>query len=301
MPYQDDPRITAPDDFTAFWRTTLDQLQEIDPQTHATNIATRTDIEHIEINCSSWQQIAIQGYLLRHLDDQPHPLVIYTHGYNSQYEVLWQWAQQGFNVCGFDTRGFGRSVMTTDTAGWILTGIESAEQNILRGAVCDYIRVAQVARHLAGSSNSRTLYYGYSFGGAMALMAAALDQGADVVAAGVPSFGWMEGRRRLVKQGSGHEVNSYLQQHPKREATVMNTLAYFDTCNFAPLITAPTLIGLGKVDHVVPPETVRAIAQRLQAPHRLMEFPYSHSDQPEEEWQVFEKAWQRLALSGELN
>lgn len=81
----------------------------------------------------------------------------------------------------------------------------------------------------------------------------------------------------------------------------MRTLSFFDTANFAGLISKPVLIGMGRKDLVVPAQTVRAICSRLQGPHVVREFPYSHSSQPEESlWQNFEREWLQLALSGRL-
>ena len=295
------PVIEKPDDFDRFWRQTCMELNRYADTFERTLVDQRDAIDYYTIEFNAWQNTALWSYLLQWQDKQPRPLVIYTHGYHGQCDIQWQWARLGFNVFGFDSRGFGRSKMPIHDDGWILTGIDSPSHSILRAAICDYVRACEIAGRLTHASTSRTLYYGYSFGGAMALMGAALDQSADVVAAGVPSFGWMAGRRKLVKLGSGAEINRYIRAHPSDENAIMHSLAYFDTANFAPLITTPTLIGIGKKDVVVPTETVRAICGQLSCPHVIREFPYSHSHQPEEQlWQRFDRDWQQMALTGQL-
>lgn len=304
MPQRDDNDsitgvIDRPDDFDSFWRDTLHALAAHPPATLSQIAERRGDIDRLMVAFDSLDAVRIHAYLLRWRDDRPRPLVVYTHGYNGQVDTLWAWAQAGFDVLGFDTRGFGRSILPGRDPGWILTGIESPQTSILRGAVCDYVRALEVGQALT-PLRSRTLAYGFSMAGAMALMAEAVSGRADMVAAGVPSFGWMQGRRRLVRQGSGHEVNGLLRAAPQREAEVMRTLAYFDTANFAALIAKPTLIGVGERDIIVPAPTVRAISNRLRCPHQVMSFPFSHTDRPEEAlWQRFEQAWQRMLHSGQ--
>jgi cephalosporin-C deacetylase len=293
--------IDKPEDFDRFWKGTLAALDGFERAFVKTLQNSRGSINHYAIDFNAWGNTAIFGYCLHWNDAQARPLLIYTHGYNGQCNIEWQWAEQGLNVFGFDTRGFGRSTIPIHKDGWILTGIESPDTSILRGAICDYIRATEIARLIAQSSVLRTLYYGRSFGGAMALMAEGLNQAADLLAVGAPTFGWMAGRRILTKLGSGDEINRYIRKHPEQDGKIMNTLSYFDTVNFAPLINKPTLIGIGQKDIVVPAETVHAICKQLHCPHVIREFPYGHSSQPEEQlWQNFDKEWQQMALTGQL-
>jgi cephalosporin-C deacetylase len=296
-----DPELSRPDDFADFWAQTLEALEAVSAMPSVTRVGTRHSISHSLVEFNSLEQARIHGYLLRWEDDQPRPLVVYTHGYNSQYDVIDAWAQAGFHVFGFDTRGFGRSQWPSHPRGWLLTGVESPQTSIVRGAVCDYVRAVAVAQALCGDAVQRTLAYGFSFAGAMALMAESVAGCADMVAAGVPSFGWMAGRRRLVQQGSGREINDYIAAHPASERQIMRTLAYFDTASFAAAISKPTLIGVGVHDIIVPAPTVLAISERLRCPHRVMTFPFSHSDHADEQlWLKFEQAWQAMASSGGL-
>ena len=122
---------------------------------------------------------------------------------------------------------------------------------------------------------------------------------ADLLAIGVPTFGWAEGRNLFVKAGSGAEIGRYVARHPDLLEDTMVVLRYFDAVNFADRIRCPTLLALGLEDDVVPAKTVYGIANHLAAPYELMEFPVSHSDGPEEaQWRQFERHWLRLALEG---
>jgi cephalosporin-C deacetylase len=295
------PPLTRQPDFFPFWRNTLDELATVPQAVWHKDQDADQRLYLSQLEFASAGGARLRGYLHYWRDLRPRPLLVFTHGYNGQIQTVPQWARAGFHVLGFDVRGCGDSRQAAPKIaadGYILTGIEDQGLSILRGAVCDYIRAAEVGRALLGERLSRVVFYGFSFAGALAMMAQALTGMAEFLVVGVPTFGWMEGRRRLVRRGSGAEVNAYIAAHPEREAEVMRVLSYFDTMNFADRVHCPTLIGLGERDDIVPAATVQAIVDRLRCPYRLRRFPYSHSAHPDEaRWAIFEEEWLALALA----
>lgn len=278
------------------------QLDGVPPE-----VVRRPAGEHGGVVCedlvfSSLWGARVSGYLLRWDDGAERPLVVHSHGYGGQCEPQWGWASRGVNVLGVDIRGFGRSASAVPERspwGFMLTGRESPETHVLRGVVCDFVRAVQVGRRLCDGRISRQVVQGTSFAGALALMGEALLQVADVLAVAVPTFGWAEGRHFFVKAGSGNEINEFLDSHPDEAEDLMLVLRYFDTMHFARLVRCPTLVGLGIEDDVVPSATVYAVANHLAGPHEIMEFPVSHSDEPEQRlWHRFEDRWLGLAVDG---
>jgi len=289
-----------PRDFQDFWQGTLEEIDDVPfgltRECVSAFGSTDPRLEYISFN-SLWGE-RIHGYFLQPADGKDCPLVIHAHGYGSCCSVQWDWGRAGFNVIGIDVRGFGRSAGALPNVskwGYVLTGVGSPETSVLRGAVCDYLRAAQVGQRLLAPDARRTVLYGRSFGGALALMAEAIAQIADFLALGVPSFGWAEGRYFFVKEGSGQEINAFLRAHPDHTEDLMLVLRYFDSTYFAELVRRPALVGLGLEDVVVPAKTVYAIANHLGGPLEIMEFPVSHTDKPEEKlWDKFEARWQQL-------
>ena len=228
--------------------------------------------------------------------DRPRPLVITTHGYNSHSNPVLDArhvASSGADLLGFDIRGFGlsRAACAVDPDGYILTGIDDPRKSILRGAVCDYVRAAEVGALLQAGGGG-TVFHGRSFGGALAIMAQAVAPRADYLVAAVPALGWAEGRRRVADGGSTQELNQYLARRPAAEVAVMRTLAYFDTANYADRVACDALVGVGLHDTVVPPATVYAIANRMTPQPEVMELPVSHTDLLEERhWVEFDRRW----------
>jgi cephalosporin-C deacetylase len=296
------PPLTCADDFSSFWQETLAGL---------TKLALAIEVRHREktndglllqhIAFQSFGDAIIHAYLLSPDNTESSPLIVYTHGYMGACEVVWSWARQGFSVFGIDIRGYGQSkdaIAKIATAGYVLTGIESEKNHILRGAICDYIRGIEVAHALLQNKQQATVLYGHSFGGALACFAAGLTQYADLLVAAVPTFAWAEGRRKLVSKGSGAEINAYIKEHPDEEQDVMRVLSYFDIMNFAPLIACSSIIGVGLQDCIVPAETVFAFINHLACSKQVREFPVSHTSSSQEKlWENFEAEWLQLALS----
>lgn len=296
---------TAPPDFEQFWTATVAALAHIPFDIHdTTRPGAIADTTLHDVSLLSWDHRRIQGYALTWDDDRPRPLVVHSHGYRSQVEPQHAWAARaGCHVVGIDVRGFGRSVGALPEPspwGWLLTGARQPETSVLRGAVCDYVRAAQVATRMLPTPASRIVCHGVSLAGGLATMATAIVPQADLLVVGVPTFGWSEGRRLLVERGSGAEISGFLEGHPQYpEDDLQQVLCYFDSALFAPAIDCPTLVGIGRVDRVVPAPCVAPVAAALHAPHEVMEFPVSHAaGDPMREWDRFDDRWLALARYG---
>ncbi len=298
------PELTTPDDFPEFWRDTTGELATIHPaiETNPFLHEPYPELTGSSLRFQSLGHASIRGYTLGWRDERPRPLVIHAHGYGGRAAIQWLWARSGLNVLGFDVRGFGESqgaVSRRSRWGYMVTGIESPGTHVLRGAVCDYVRASEVGATLFGGRIKRTVFHGQSFAGALALMAEGVTQTASLLVAGVPTFGWHEGRHQLVQSGSATETRRFIETHPDRQQQVMRTLSYFDSMNFAPLIRCPTITGFGRRDPVVPAETVIAILNHLTCPRETMSLPVSHTDEPAESaWEHFDATWLELALHG---
>ena len=298
------PPLTRPEDFSAFWRSTRQQLEQVDAKVqYIANIeGSIPGVSGKVVSFLSLGQVRVSAFFLQWQDEQPRPLVINSHGYGSHCHPRWDWAKQGVNVLSIDIRGFGISQAALPAPsrwGYVITGIETPETSVIRAAVCDYMQAARVGRELCGDRTNTIVFEGVSFSGGLALMSQAILGQADLLAIGVPTFGWAEGRNLFVKSGSGAEISRYLARRPDYAEDTMVVLRYFDAVNFADQVKCPVLLALGLKDDVVPAKTVYAIANHLQVPYELLEFPVSHTDGPEEEqWNQFESYWIRLILEG---
>lgn len=296
------PNAWRPPGFLGFWEQTVALLGQEDPAPAlAAAEAAGPGISLRRVEFSSLGGLRISGYLARPVSEQSCPLIVHAHGYDDRYTIMTDWARRGTAVFGFDARGFGRSAAAVATSehGYVLTGIENRETSIVRGAVADYLQAIRVARLLLDGRAMRTTCHGFSFGGALALMASALSRDVDFLTVGQPTFGWNSERRRLALAGSTSQLNRYLAAQPWLLDDVMATLEYFDTVHFAPLIQAPTLVGVGLDDDVVPSRTVLAVANHMRCPLELRLLPVSHSSDPRESlWRDFHQEWLGYTVAG---
>lgn len=297
------PSTARTEDFDDFWRATLERLDAV-PIDYKVGTVSRAPEGAIlmPLRFRSLDGASIQGWLLSQADSlaspapASRPLVVTTHGYASRCNPALEarHVARGVDVMCFDVRGCGLSPSPRPLhpGGYVLTGLTNPETSILRGAVCDYVRAAEVAMRVQRIDAGHLAFHGRSFGGALAIMAQAITNRASFLVVSVPTFGWAEGRRSLVKEGSGRQINEYLADHPAEEAVIMRTLSYFDTVNFARRVTCRTLVGLGLRDDYVPPETVYAIVNQMSPRPDVVELPVSHSTDPEESrWDSFDRRW----------
>ena len=296
------PLVDEPPDFDRFWHATGDAVREVSPRpvmARQARPAPHLTLDHVMY--SSLGNVRVAGYLLAHDVPEPRPLIVHSHGYNSQYDVMLHWANTGCHVFGLDARGFGRSTGTRIAAGgYVLSGIASPQTSILRGAVCDVLQGLRAAQVLLGWRASRTVLYGFSFGGALALMAGALTEDPELLVAGQPTFGWHKERLRLARAGSSLELRRWFDAHPAAVDGAMRTLSYFDTLHFASRVRAPVLLGIGLDDPVVPSRSVLAVANRLPPDFSEIRFlPVAHSDNPRASlWAEFDADWLTMARNG---
>ena len=296
------PFCTEPSDFDQFWSQTHETLLEINPQPVLARQNSPADaLTYEQLRFTSLGQVGISGYLLSQNTSEPRPIVIHSHGYNSQYDVMLNWASHGCHVLGIDFRGFGRSQhLPLANGSYVMTGIEAPQTSILRGNVADLVQAMRVGRLLLGERVSSLTLKGFSFGGAMALMAATLDTSADLVVAGQPTLGWHSERLRLAAAGTGAELRRYRDSNASKHAKIMQTLNYFDTLHFAARLKSPTLIGIGLDDAVVPSRSVIAISNHVAVPEfEVRILPVAHSDDPRESlWKDFDDQWLGYTTNG---
>lgn len=296
------PNRSTPDDFDALWQSTVLELDAVEPAPQCHRVRSPAPGVVLErVSYRSFGGVPIAGYLLRHDSASERPLIVHAHGYNAQYDVMVDWARRGNHVFGFDARGFGRSAdgHAVDEHGYVLTGIMSPYDSVLRGAVADYLQGARTAALLLEGRVCRRMYHGFSFGGALALMASAFADDIDLVAVGQPTFGWTPERRRVSLGGSTSEINAYVERYPWRLDAVMQTLKYFDTMSFAPLVEVPVLVGIGLDDDIVPSRTVLATVNHMRCRVEVRLLPVSHSNDPRESlWAGFDEEWLGYAESG---
>ncbi len=170
------PSLNRPRDFRAFWDKTLAELAAVPAALERRpEEGIPSSGLHLEsISFASLGGVRVAGYFLRGAGTEPRPLVVHSHGYGSECTVQWDWGRAGFDVVGLDIRGFGQSsaaLPERSSWGWMLTGARTPETHVMRGAVCDFLRAVDLACRDLAPDPLRTVIYGRSFGGGLAVCA----------------------------------------------------------------------------------------------------------------------------------
>jgi len=321
-------RTAPPPDFDEFWGRTLSALSAIDPDPQPLHMSEVNSslADLVEIRSWGLQKVRCWFSHRRDAEEAPRPLLVTSHGYGSACdpERARRLSALGFDVVSLDVRGFGLSraaVPALSPFGYLLTGCDSRETSILRGALCDFIQAYRAGISWFGSG-TKVGFQGFSFAGGLALMATGvlsmqvrnwgehpLPAPPDLLAVGAPSLGHLEKRLQLCRGGSGAEMAEYLRQNPLRRHELLRVMSYYDASFFAAYLgqhqTTPgrskpeqIILGVGMDDPIVPAETVYATYNALHTDYELIELPCSHTDRPEEaDWIKWERSWIRALKS----
>ena len=141
---------------------------------------------------------------------------------------------------------------------------------------------------------------GSSQGGGLVVTTAAMRPEVRAAAAGAPYLCGFMDAIALTHTYPYEEINDYLRAHPDRRPEVEETLAYFDGISFADKIRCPIVVNIGLQDNVVPPETGRALFERIGARDKQL-YPYDghgHEAGRVRHTAVVEKFFARHLLEG---
>lgn len=215
--------------------------------------------------------------------------------------------RRGVLVVAMRVRGYAGSRLdcgdyTQEPGGWISRGLAASvnrPQDAMDWSLAQGVAdVACAARALRAELDARAgraarlMLHGWSFGGGLAVIAAAqlgsvLGGAARVgrLVLGVPSlgdWGWRRGMGvRAARAGVGADIGSTMLAHASREAELTQTLGLGDAALHARHVVAPTLSLLALRDDTVPAPSAAAVCNALGCdPGTRWRFltPYGHFD-----------------------
>jgi len=182
------------------------------------------------------------------------PAIITAPGYGGwQQGVSLAECQRGYLVLQVFPRGQGESqdapAGDTDVE-YLLRGLDAPEHYFYRGAFMDLLRGVDYLCTRDDVDPTRLGMMGTSQGGGLVLSSAALEPRIRAVVAHVPFFCDM-----------AHNTASVGSKLSTPDA--QRTFSFFDPVSLASGLHAPTLLSSGGRDTACPPETIRAVLDRL--------------------------------------
>ncbi|MFJ2814819.1 acetylxylan esterase [Streptomyces sp. NPDC091279] len=264
-----------PDDFDAFWSTTLQETRAHDLDARFEPVDTGlTTVDVFDVTFNGFGGQPVKGWLtVPARAEGPVPLVVEFIGYGGgrglPHERL-LWASTGRAHFVMDTRGqgsaWGGGGATADPVGagpaypgFMTRGLDAPENYYYRRVFADAVRAVEAARSHPATDASRTVVLGASQGGGITIAVGALVPDLVAVAPDVPFLCDFPRAARLTDRHPYREIGLFLKTHRGRSEDALRTLSYFDSVHFAARGSAPALFSTALEDQTCPPSTVFAV------------------------------------------
>jgi len=286
-----------PDDFDEFWDKALAELATVDSQVEirpAAFHAPYARCEHLYFTGTGGTRV--HAKLVRPLETSaPGPAVLMYHGYGGgtpAWVDLLPYAAAGYTVAQLDVRGQVGLADAEQRGGgfgprhFVVDGLDdSSERFFYRHVFLDARRLADVVLGLDEVDPSRVAAAGHSQGGALSLVAAALEPRISLVATVYP---FLTDYRRAydlsLDDSPYNEINQWFRKRDPRhlrEDEVFTRLGYIDIQHLAPRITARVDFTTAFEDTVCPPSTQFATYNKLTGEKALRIYAdHEHEDLP---------------------
>ncbi|MDV5977594.1 UNVERIFIED_CONTAM: acetylxylan esterase [Streptococcus canis] len=211
------------------------------------------------------------------------PVVFYFHGYQGQspdWSDQFNYLAAGYGVVSMDVRGQAGysqdhgSFEGITVKGQVIRGMVSGPDHLFyKDVYLDVYQLVTIVSELERVDENVLFSYGWSQGGALSLIAAALHPNIRKTVAVYP---FLSDFKRILELGNNSEpydeLFRYFKYHDpfhETEEKSLETLAYIDVKNFAHLIKCPVVMLTGMEDVICPPSTQFAIFNRLESQDKI--------------------------------
>lgn len=154
-----------------------------------------------------------------------------------------------------------RSAFDGRAKGYLYQGIDSRDHYYMKHVYLGLVRCIDMLTSLPEWDHRNVITVGGSQGGALALIAAALDERVNLCVANHPALSDMAA---ASQPGLAHGFPHFSTAEGFLTAAHLNTLAYYDVVCFAPYVKAKTYMTWGFNDNTCPPTTSYAVWNLLQ-------------------------------------
>lgn len=237
-------------------------------------------------------------HLLRKKGDSKKPVVFLFHGYSANSGDIFDklpYVYNDFAVAAMDVRGQGGlsedHLITQGTTwqGHIVRGMQEGRENLFfKNVFLDTILLKRIVKQFNWCEKEKMAAVGFSQGGALSTVCAALNEEISFAAIGYPFLSDYRKACELSKNGAYSaydEIQQYFRvRDPRheREQEVFSTLDYIDVAFLAKRMRGKALCFVGLLDALVPLETQFAVFNRLMCEKEWYIYPeYGHEVLPE--------------------
>jgi len=274
------------DRIASFWRSTRAALDRVpidarveevalsDPMLIDTAVRTRTVSE---VRLTSLDNIGIRGWYCVPAGEPPEggwPAVMELPPYKEQMPLPLHLGMHGFATLSLFPRGqsISRKEWQVVLEDKIVHNATDPGKYYYRGAYMDCVRGLDFLSSRPEIDAKRIGTWGFSAGGGLSLVTAALDRRVAAAVAAVP---WPCDFARNAGSSAFPfvQVRNYLERNPAQREQVLQTLQYFDVVNLVDAISCPVLIGGATADQMHPIESTLAAYARIPSKKSTLIYP----------------------------
>jgi cephalosporin-C deacetylase-like acetyl esterase len=267
-----------PADFDEFWQKAKDELAKVKPDFKVTPLPKmNTENRDVyEIQMRSLDNYLIKGYMTVPRTKNKHrkfSVLLGLPGYQVDVAPL-VGLDEDLVIITLNTRGQGssRGDINTRRDEFISYRIENKEKYVMRGVIMDCIRCIDFIYAQPNLRHDNILVSGGSMGGYLALTTASLDKRVNLCSAQNPILCDIRGMVGEVEWPIS-AIKKYVATQPGLTMEkVLGNLDYFDGKNFASNISCPSLMGIGLLDPLAPPNNEYAAYNSIPGHKRIMVF-----------------------------
>ncbi|NQU87052.1 MAG: acetylxylan esterase [Mariniphaga sp.] len=289
------------EDFYSFWDKALDELSKVDPEYKISPIKREdeTNTKLFRVEMISYQGTTVSGWLEVPKKKGVYPALLRIPGYQENMEPID--VVNDMIVFSFNTRDHGESDDSEGGRNWDMwvRGLDSKDDYYYKGLFLDCIRALDFLTTQENVDTARIAIWGGSQGGGLSFSTAALDSRVALCITDIP---YMCDYPNYFEITYWKEVSAWFDAHPNTTwETLLNTLSYYDTKNFADKINCPVWMGIGLQDDVCPPSTSFVTFNKVQSDKNYIVYKNERHRQPEEHYELrFKQLRQFFGMNDEI-
>lgn len=271
-------KYAKPADFDEFWDNAKKELATVPPDFKVTYLpdSTRDNRKVYLFEMKSLDNITVRGYLTVPKVGGKHKkfaVLLGLPGYQVALPPMFG-TDNDLAIITLNVRGQGnsRDVIHTQRDEYIFYHIDDKNKYVMRGAIMDCVRAVDFIFSRPELNHNQIIASGGSMGGFLAIATAAVDHRVALCSAQNPILSDVNNLDGEVDWPL-IDIRKYIASRPALSfSKVMHNLDYFDTKNFATMIKCPTLLGMGLLDPIVPPNNAYIDYNNISAKKHLIIF-----------------------------
>ncbi len=291
-------QFAKPADFDSFWQNTMAELAKVKPEYKMTEMpdSAKDNRRVFLVEMKSLDGLLVRGFLtipITKNKNKKFAVLLGLPGYQVTLGPMFG-TDPDIAIFTINTRGQGysRDVINVRRDSYIVLDLENKNKYVLRGAIMDCVRAVDFIYSRPELRHDNIIAAGGSLGGFLALATSSVDKRISFCSAANPILCDV---RNLVHEVDWPfiDIRKYVNTRPGLTMDkVLNNLDYFDGKNFATTLKCPTLVGLGLVDPIAPPNNVYVMYNGIKSQKHIILFR-DLGHEIGKKFNVYEGRWMR--------